>query len=164
MSPRRLEGVPWHPSSLKMKENDTRRHKSRCIYYNKKTEICNTLKSYYGFRTCGGSRHCAGYEERVVEEESIERNTESSKYLSREKIRNTIDKKKSVEKNICEKGDIVIAASIDDPNTKKTYYLVENEKGKETLALQACYGKKRNETFIIKGKKYKILNIKGMLK
>ena len=60
---RKLTGHPWHVGFLKMAEDDTRRHKRRCIYYVR--ENC--------CRKCGicvGSSHCSFYKESAVKQSS----------------------------------------------------------------------------------------------
>lgn len=53
-----MAGTPWHLETLRMSEDDERRHKSRCINYKKPTKTCKVLK-----RTCPGSAHCEYYKE-----------------------------------------------------------------------------------------------------
>lgn len=53
-----ISGTPWHVSSLKMNEDDTRRHRSRCVYYKQKTKECA-----FFFGKCRGSTHCDAYRE-----------------------------------------------------------------------------------------------------
>ncbi len=54
-----LSGTPWHISyGDKIKENDKRRHKSKCRYYDRKTKKCNMY-----FSVCFGSSHCEYYSE-----------------------------------------------------------------------------------------------------
>lgn len=50
-------GTPMHVGY--MKSHDSRRHKARCIYYNKETKSC-----LYYTRKCPGSSHCEKYMER----------------------------------------------------------------------------------------------------
>lgn len=45
-------------------KTDDRRHKSRCMYYDKLNKACKCVKCrYYGIR-CSGSAHCIWYQER----------------------------------------------------------------------------------------------------
>lgn len=56
-----MTGVPYHLEHLHKKEDDDRRHRARCMYYNgKDTSYC----SYYCGK-CRGSAHCIKYRERV---------------------------------------------------------------------------------------------------
>lgn len=51
--------TPWHIGYAKMKKNDTRRDKRKCIYY--ADETCNSTSfGCYGLR-CSGSSHCMYY-------------------------------------------------------------------------------------------------------
>lgn len=43
--------------------NDDRRHKSRCIYYDKSDRSCHCGKSGCYMMRCGGSSHCTCYRE-----------------------------------------------------------------------------------------------------
>lgn len=61
-------GTPSHIEFLHMEEEDTRRHKSRCLQYNKKTATCMCPSSPYYSLKCGGSSHCKHYEESRSEE------------------------------------------------------------------------------------------------
>ena len=54
---RKLTGHPWHVEFLTMDENDTRRHKKRCVYYSQN----NSCRKNCG--TCIGSSHCSYYKE-----------------------------------------------------------------------------------------------------
>ena len=48
----------WHITTLHMSEKDDRRHKSRCIYYDKMNNYCR-----YRSSKCIGSAHCHQYKE-----------------------------------------------------------------------------------------------------
>lgn len=62
-----MTGAPWHVEKMVRKEGDPRRHRSRCIYYNKSTGHCPKVVS-----KCVGAAHCNYYEEcRVDETEPI---------------------------------------------------------------------------------------------
>lgn len=56
-------GTPSHIEYLKMSENDTKRHKSRCVEYDKKKKVCMCVRSPYFTMKCGGSSHCKFYAE-----------------------------------------------------------------------------------------------------
>lgn len=43
--------------------NDDRRHKSRCIYYDKSDKLCHCSKNSCYMIKCCGSAHCTGYRE-----------------------------------------------------------------------------------------------------
>ena len=58
-------GTPSHITYLSKKENDDRRHRSRCIYYDKDTKHCLAPKGSYSGIRCPGSSHCTQYFERL---------------------------------------------------------------------------------------------------
>ena len=58
MSRSSLQGTPWHSEYLKTND-EVRRHKTRCIYYNKG----NCEKRY---TKCPGSAHCGAYKEKNI--------------------------------------------------------------------------------------------------
>lgn len=64
-------GTPVHISYLKMSEDDSRRHKSRCVEYDKKKNICMCMKSPYFTMRCGGSSHCVYYSEKEIQDNSL---------------------------------------------------------------------------------------------
>lgn len=58
MGVNQMTGTPWHLETLRMNEDDERRHKSRCIYYYKPNKNCKRLNT-----KCPGSAHCDHYKE-----------------------------------------------------------------------------------------------------
>lgn len=58
-----MSGSPWHVEKMVRKEGDSRRHRSRCIYYNKSNKYCTKVVG-----KCVGSAHCSYYEECFREE------------------------------------------------------------------------------------------------
>lgn len=84
-------GTPSHIEFLHMKEDDSRRHKSRCAKYDKVKSLCTCASSPYYLLKCGGSSHCEYYEEMVqnVNTEIHEETTSKKpkiKVLSKNKI------------------------------------------------------------------------------
>ena len=53
-----MTGVPWHIEKLRMKDEDTKRHCHRCVYFSKNNRQCSIIKS-----NCFGSAHCEHYSE-----------------------------------------------------------------------------------------------------
>ena len=51
-----IQGTPWHIERYHIDENDERRHRSYCKYYNKQTRRCSMLIS-----ECYGASHCKYY-------------------------------------------------------------------------------------------------------
>lgn len=63
--------TPNHIGFISMKEDDTKRHRSRCNYYNKENKTCKHANSPFYTRKCGGSSHCLCYEEILKPEEQL---------------------------------------------------------------------------------------------
>ena len=78
---RTMTGSPWHVGTIRLSENEERRHRSRCRYYVKK-DRCN-IKG-----TCYGSSHCNLYDE-LSNEEKIQ-----AKYRSKTQTECRIKKPK----------------------------------------------------------------------
>ena len=63
---KRMTGTSWHVNILSKKEEDNRRHKSRCVYYQGVNKYC----TYYCMN-CKGSNTCDKYEERPNTKKNI---------------------------------------------------------------------------------------------
>ena len=61
---RQLTGSPWHVEKWTREEGDDRRHKSRCVYFERARNYCNR-----NYSRCCGSAHCKYY--KVVDNEEI---------------------------------------------------------------------------------------------
>ena len=87
-------GTPSHIGFLHMKEDDTRRHKSRCVYYLRDNNGCSALHG-----KCIGSSHCDFYSEQFekldkdiryeMEREAEER---ARKYIAKQNENKSQDK------------------------------------------------------------------------
>lgn len=88
-------GTASHIEYLRMEEGDTRRHKSRCIKYNKEKDICMCTTSGNYLLKCGGSSHCKYYKEeiKIVSSDDNGKMRQKSIVKSKPKIK-VIDKKK----------------------------------------------------------------------
>ena len=53
-----LQGSPWHVEKFSRKPGDKRRHRSRCINYNRSKEFCSVQ-----IGRCVGAAHCRYYAE-----------------------------------------------------------------------------------------------------
>lgn len=53
-----LSGIPWHIEKMTREEGDPRRHRSKCIYYDKSNRGCIYMNG-----CCIGSAHCTVYSE-----------------------------------------------------------------------------------------------------
>ena len=69
---------------VKMKDNDSKRHKSRCLFYNSRTGLC----MHHQFK-CYGSSHCDSYDEKEIKTNNFNI-TPSPKKSTKQKITNTI--------------------------------------------------------------------------
>ncbi len=54
----RLTGTSWHVERYKKADGDSRRHRSRCVYYRKSDAYCSEVVG-----KCRGSAHCSFYKE-----------------------------------------------------------------------------------------------------
>lgn len=61
-----MTGCPWHVEKMVRQEGDSRRHRSRCIYYNKKESHCSKVVG-----KCVGAAHCSYYDEYQAQEKVI---------------------------------------------------------------------------------------------
>lgn len=59
----RLAGTPWHVERYAREDRDDRRHRSRCIYYQKPGAYCCQIVG-----KCRGAAHCSYYTESQPEE------------------------------------------------------------------------------------------------
>lgn len=66
-------GTPAHGTYLSKGEYDDRRHRSRCINYDKKQDICTCVKGHYYLNHCCGSAQCNFYEEKVIDDKVTEK-------------------------------------------------------------------------------------------
>ena len=58
-----MTGTPWQPEKMVRQEGDSRRHRSRCVYYDKETKHCPKVVS-----KCVGAAHCIYYKENIIEQ------------------------------------------------------------------------------------------------
>lgn len=63
-NPARLTGTPWHAEKMTRAEGDPKRHRARCVNYNKATGRCSAY-----FEGCRGAAHCEQYSETVKAEQ-----------------------------------------------------------------------------------------------
>ena len=74
MAIERMVGSPWHVEKMVRQEGDPRRHRSRCIYYDKKNSHCPKVVG-----KCVGAAHCTYYEEECIDEISIPKHVVAEK-------------------------------------------------------------------------------------
>lgn len=104
----RLQGTPWHVEQMHRKEDEMRRYKGRCIYYDDETGHCS-----YRCEKCIGSAHCLKYEPMTDEEfkkkqaEMAQRAREQKKTASvtlkpeKKETKKVLKSKKSVGEDDC---------------------------------------------------------------
>ncbi|TCT14592.1 hypothetical protein EDC18_10573 [Natranaerovirga pectinivora] len=63
---KKLPDTPWHIGYAVKEEDDPRRHRARCVYYDNSNKKCITHKSRYFMVKCGGSAHCNYYSEKLA--------------------------------------------------------------------------------------------------
>lgn len=70
---RKISGTPWHIETLKMSEDDERRHKSKCKYYDNGKCTINI--------NCYGSSRCKNYRVKLDKINKIKNNTSSKEEI-----------------------------------------------------------------------------------
>ena len=53
-----MTGSPWHVERMHRKEGDAKRHKNKCVYFDKERGFCSSKRI-----KCFGSAHCDKYSE-----------------------------------------------------------------------------------------------------
>ena len=127
-------GTPSHLEYLHMKENDTKRHKSRCIEYDNKKDICMCTDSANYLLKCGGSSHCKYYRE---EQEETEQDKEDIDQLEQQPI---VVKKKQIIK-ILPKDKVKKCPICQEPtkqNAISVFYYYDNKRKNNSLAGYYC--------------------------
>lgn len=127
-------GTPSHLEYLHMKENDTKRHKSRCIEYDNKKDICMCTDSANYLLKCGGSSHCKYYRE---EQEETEQDKEDLDQLEQQPL---VVKKKQIIK-ILPKDKVKkcpICQELTKQNAISVFYYYDNKRKNNSLAGYYC--------------------------
>ena len=147
MDRKRLPDSPWHIGYTKKKENDPRRHKARCFYYDNSTGNCASGKSRYCGIRCGGSAHCEAYRETPPKRES-HNNTP---------IKGTYSKGKQKKTEVF-MGDIITIRSL--TTGKESRFRIIPGTGKVSPEItRLCLGKKRGYRFPFRDDEYEIVKI-----
>lgn len=144
----RLPDTPWHVGYALKDESDSRRHRSRCIYYDNKTKYCTTAQSPYIGQRCGGSAHCNAYAEKKTEE--VERKEKEFKNI----VKNSV--KKVPLKVVC-MDDKVEIKNLQNGDARK--YRMVKVLDKPTEFTRLCLGHSVGYTFESDGIRYKIMCI-----
>ena len=127
-------GTPSHLEYLHMKDNDTKRHKSRCIEYDNKKDICMCTDSANYLLKCGGSSHCKYYRE---EQEETEQDKEDLDQLEQQPL---VVKKKQIIK-ILPKDKVKKCPICQEPtkqNAISVFYYYDNKRKNNSLAGYYC--------------------------
>lgn len=80
MGVNRLQGTPWHEEQFHRSEDDERRYKGRCKYYEDECGKCA-----YRYEKCIGSAHCMNYAA-MTDEEFKEKQAQIQKMKRKKKI------------------------------------------------------------------------------
>lgn len=127
-------GTPSHLEYLHMKENDTKRHKSRCTEYDNKKDICMCTDSANYLLKCGGSSHCKYYRE---EQKETEQDKEDLDQLEQQPL---VVKKKQIIK-ILPKDAVKKCPICQEPtkqNAISVFYYYDNKRKNNSLAGYYC--------------------------
>ena len=163
----KLQGTPYHITRLKMDENDKKRTKQSCKYYNHRTKCCKNTKSRYYDIECGYVSRCPVYAERMYGEKVAYRakaGGDRFSYVgksSHSEISDSIRAKRRVLKNgnLIIKDDIVKVEDIDSGEVK-LYKIISNGKpSKVPVIPDLCLNKKIGDKFSYKNKRYRILSL-----
>ena len=136
-----LSGTPWHVGYLKKEEDDPRRDKRNCAYYNK--GYCT-----HRFGKCIGSSHCDHY--KCYRDEQI-------KQKKRDLGSQQIEVCQAVVPNVIQCGDTVDVYCF---QTKRSYtFTVVEDAAKRPLIQQTSLGKKVKDTIACNQYTYRITKL-----
>ena len=135
----KLQGTPWHVGYVTKKENDPRRHRSRCYYY-------QTDGSCFWHKHCIGSAHCSEYKDTIQEKQKQE-------YKEKRKTWQELAPKHT-SANIVQLDDVIEIYSFSD----KQYYKLDFHKSLNDLPAlhKECLGMQIGSIVHFRGEKYKI--------
>lgn len=71
-----INGTPWHVETLGRKENDKKRHRSKCAFYSSKEKFCSKY-----VQKCFGSAHCPYYTEQIPIKKSKKSKKHNKKHV-----------------------------------------------------------------------------------
>ena len=157
MERKKLPDSPWHIGYTKKKENDPRRHKARCIYYDNKTKICISAKSSYCGVKCGGSAHCGAYRE--TPEQPIKQISPPIKGIYSSGKKGKINaSSRNEEKRFIAFNDIVTIRNL-KTGEEKRYRIISGMGKKPPEITSICLGKQNGYCFSWKNENYIIIKI-----
>lgn len=135
----RMQGTPWHVEQMHRSEGDSRRHRARCIYYDKNQKLCVLWKN----KKCYGTAHCSRYKEKQsASEKQYKESQEKKKHeeeLKTQKFQQKLDAMKQVtnakdKKHKESTNESIITKCIDDNyfydfvNAERNIFLIALEK------------------------------------
>ena len=124
-------GTPSHLEYLHMKENDTKRHKSRCTEYDNKKDICMCTDSANYLLKCGGSSHCKYYrEETEQDKEDLDQLEQQPLVVKKKQIIKILPKDAVKKCPICQEPTKQNAISV--------FYYYDNKRKNNSLAGYYC--------------------------
>ncbi|SEN77135.1 hypothetical protein [Peptostreptococcus russellii] len=167
MSISKMQGTPCHITSLKMDENDSKRSRQNCRYYNCRKKCCKNKKSRYFNIECGYVSRCPIYEEKKHKEKvvykSCNKKIDTLSYSGKSSQFQIIDSIKSKRKilktgSLIVKDDVVKIECLNSGEIKN-FKIISNEKSSKNPPISnICFNKKIGDKFSYNKKKYKILS------
>lgn len=142
----RLTGTPWHIEKYHRDEDESRRHKSRCKYYNKSK--CEK----FGY-TCYGSAHCDEYIELNKKEKSKNKydNAKDGVIISEKKI--------TIKRNIPYGEFTVIFLEDNETITRKIGNIKDEDYiSEESILTKSVLKTQVGDTFEINNEKVKLIS------
>lgn len=135
----RLQGTPWHVGYVTKKENDPRRHRSRCAHY--RTDGSCRFHSH-----CIGSAHCADYEDTIL-------NKDKKEYKANRKTWQELAPRHANEK-LVQLDNVIEIYSFSD----KQYYKLDLHRNLDELPAlhRECLGREIGAIFEFRGERYKV--------
>lgn len=95
-----LPDTPWHVGYVKKEENDSRRHKSRCVHISCGICTYGKLRSY--MKNCPGSAHCKYYAENEQQREEVYLRTRTIEEEKRDEFLNKYVVEEKKDDNECD--------------------------------------------------------------
>lgn len=167
MSISKMQGTPFHITKLKMDENDSKRSRQNCKYYNCRKKRCKNPQSRYFELDCGYVSRCPLYKEGAYREKVVHRignekgdTLSYSGKCSQSQIRDAIRAKRKTLKNgsIIIQDDVVRIESISSGEVKSYKIISGTKSTKNPPISNLCFNKKIGEEFSYKKKRYRILS------
>lgn len=152
-----MPDVPWHIGSPKMDEDDTRRHKARCVYYDNGTKKCRRIESPYWLLKCGGSSHCQFY----LDDPSVVKRTDpiGLPQFGNERVKQRVEGWE-IRSQV---GDLITVRNL--RTGECSVHSIRNLKSKTDPISKRCYDQVLGFEFDMKGVRFRLIEIdKGRTK